>query len=154
MKIGFVAFDAGLGSDVGDSILPHLRRQVPEADIGFLSSGTTAELDAVDLLVNCMSALHSEWSFDVLNRALGARMPCALIVRDENREHWQELSRLHREVARFRFVVAIGGPRAQLKEMFPRTSLAYDITSIREPGALIAHFIAQGVWSMMGGVQP
>ncbi|MDP2648948.1 MAG: hypothetical protein Q8P19_03560 [bacterium] len=159
MRIRFVVFDADLGRDVGDSILPHLRRQLPEAHIGFLSSDMPTELDGVDLLVNCMSAMHSDWSFVALNRAIG-RMPCALIVRSANREHWRELSKLHNEVAQFRFLVAIGtvgGLRKKLEEMFPglrmEKSIASDISDIHIPREKIANFIARNARLMIDEVR-
>jgi hypothetical protein len=61
---------------------------------------------------------------------------------------WRKLEELHKK-APFAFIIAVGGPRTVLKQMFPLTPIVSDITDLSVPGRRIAEF----VWGVVTAVR-
>jgi len=93
----------------------------------------------MDLIVVGVSALPQDTSIAWL-RQRGEFPRCGVIVKMEERAKWAELAAIHAERP-FKFVVAVGGPREKITQMFPGTRTIVDISDLAIPGKLVADFI-------------
>jgi hypothetical protein len=135
----FQVADSVLREEITNGILPHL----PKGQIGFHNEGAEWCPDTC-LVAVCVSDLPSDRYLPAIRSAHARGIPCGIIVRMENRTKWHELSQLHGHV-KFRFVVAVGGPRTELEAMFPGTCIASDITDLIVPGKQIAGFLWRAI---------
>jgi len=141
--VRFAAWDERLRGEIS-RIIGHLHR---------LSEGSQLAFGFYDILgmddhcygpndpsIICVSALPNDPNVERLAEDQRKGRPCAVIMRTEDRQKWRELSEAHKTHPLL-FVIATGGPREQLKSMFPGITVE-SVQDFEEPfDRLIAQYI-------------
>ena len=137
-------FDHQLRSEVHDGIVPHL----PDTfGLGCFMGAEPAQcLDHIStyIYVVGISEMPGDTGFAVIETCQTKRQPCGVIMRTHSPAKWRRLADLQKYQP-FAFVIAVGGPRTELAQMFRGTPTFSDITDLIVPGPRIARFIADKV---------
>ena len=144
-RIHFAIADSSLQGDVERGIVPHFPDTFGMGIFVGKEPWTVLDNTSAYLLVVGVSALPNDTDIAVIETAQSKGQPCGIIVRTEDRSKWTKLALLHAR-SPLRIVVAVGGPREKMREMFPGSLIVSDVLDLTNPGKQIA----SAIWDVSG----
>lgn len=136
----FAIFDQQLQQEVARGVVPYL---ADTFGLGyFFGNDARSCLDgiSVEVFVVGVSELPKDTWREVIDTCQSKQQPCGVIMRTQDPAKWRQLAQMHQQRS-FAFIVAVGGPRSDFKQMFPMTPILCDVSDLTIPGPQIARFM-------------